>query len=64
MKFIWSIVLLASVIFAVAGPIFFGHALVAGDGSWFGAAAVCLVIAAALFFVQKRFRTDDAHVQP
>ena len=62
MKFGWSIVLLASIILAVATPLFFGHALVAGDAKWFGAAAVCLLLAAVLFFVQKRFRADDAHV--
>lgn len=64
MKFIWSVVLLAALIFAVAGPIFLGHALVEGDGAWFGAAAVCVAIAAVLFFVQKRFGPDDGHVQP
>lgn len=61
MKFGWSVVLLASVIFAVACPIFFGHALVEGDTRWFGMSALCLAIAAVLFFVQKRFRVDDIH---
>jgi hypothetical protein len=61
MKFSWSIVLLASIVFAVAGPIFFGHALIAHDGAWFAAAAICVAIAAVLFFVQKRFATDDGH---
>lgn len=63
MKFIWSIVLLASIVFAVAGPIFLGHALVEGDSTWYGSAAICAAIAAVLFFVQKRFRADDGHVQ-
>jgi hypothetical protein len=61
MSFVWSLVLLASIVFAVAGPIFFGHALVEGDTPWFGVAAVCLLIAIVLFYVQKRFRTDGQH---
>ena len=58
MSFVWSIVLFASLVFAVAGPLFFGHALVEGGSTWYGAAAACLLIAAALFFIQKRFRPD------
>jgi len=61
MKFGWSIVLLVSVVLAVASPIFFGHALVERDGKWFGMSALCLALAAVLFFVQKRFRVDRAH---
>lgn len=61
MKFGWSIVLLLSVISAVASPIFFGHALVEHESKFFGLSALCLAIAALLFFVQKRFRVDDVH---
>jgi hypothetical protein len=59
MKFLWSVVLLVSVIFAMAVPLFFGHGLVGHGGPWFLAAAVCLAIAAALFFLQVRMRPDD-----
>ena len=61
MKVVWSIVLLVSLIFAVAVPLFVGHGLVEHGGPWFVLAAVCLVIAAALFFVQVRFRRDPDH---
>lgn len=63
MKFLWTVVLLVSVAFAMATPIFFGHGLVSGehgrDTRWFLYAAVCLAIAAALFFLQVRMRPDD-----
>ncbi|MGQ0562925.1 MAG: hypothetical protein ACT443_13750 [Gemmatimonadota bacterium] len=58
MKFLWSIVLLASVVFAMAVPIFFGHGLVEHGGPWFALAGVCLLVALALFFIQVRFRPD------
>jgi hypothetical protein len=62
MKFIWTVVLLASVAFAMATPIFFGHGLVSGehgrDTRFFMYAAICLAIAATLFFVQVRMRPD------
>ncbi|MGQ0816283.1 MAG: hypothetical protein ACT4O1_17780 [Gemmatimonadota bacterium] len=58
MKVIWSIILLASLVLAVAVPVFFGHGLIAHGGPWFMLAGACLVIAAALFFVQIRFRRD------
>ena len=58
-KFMLSIVLLASLAIAVLGPMFFGHALVVKDGKWFVAAGVALLIAAALFFVQKRLDHDE-----
>jgi Ca2+/H+ antiporter len=62
MKFLWSVMLLFSVIFAMAVPMFFGHALVSGehgrDTRFFLYAAVCLAIAATLFFVQVRMRPD------
>ena len=61
MPFLWSIVLLVSLIFAIAGPLFFGHGLVEGETTWYGAAAVCVLIAAVLFLVQKRFRPDGHH---
>lgn len=63
MKFGWSVVLLASVVFAVASPIFFGHALVEHESRWFGLSAMCLAIAAVLFFIQKRYRVDDVHTR-
>lgn len=59
MKFIWSVVLLASILFSAAVPLFFGHGLAAHESSWFGYAGVCLVIAVALIFVQSRFRKDE-----
>ena len=63
MKFLWSVMLLVSVIFAMAVPMFFGHALVSGehgrDTRFFLYAAICLAIAAALFFLQVRKRPDD-----
>jgi hypothetical protein len=62
MKFIWSVVLLASVAFAMATPIFFGHGLVSGehgrDTRFFLYAAITFAIAATLFFVQVRMRPD------
>ena len=59
MTFVGSIVLLASLVFAVAGPLFFGHALVENDSAWYGAGALCVGIAVALFVVQKRLRASD-----
>ena len=56
MKFIWSVVLLASILFAAMVPLFFGHGLAAHETKFFGYAAVCLLITAALFFVQTRNR--------
>ena len=65
MKFLWSVVLLVSVAFAMATPIFFGHGLVSGehgrDTRYFMYAAVTLAIAAALFFLQVRMRPDRDH---
>jgi hypothetical protein len=58
MRFVWSIVLLAAVAFAVAGPLFLGHGLAAHESAWLGYAAVCVVVAAVLLFLQKRFRTE------
>lgn len=58
MKFLWSVLLLVSLIFAMAVPLFFGHGLIEHGGPWFLAAGVCLVIAAALFFIQVRMRPD------
>ena len=62
MKFLWSVVLLVSVIFAMATPIFFGHGLVSGehgrDTRFFMYAAICAAIAAGLFFMQVRMRPD------
>ncbi|HUP88471.1 MAG TPA: hypothetical protein VM100_03940 [Longimicrobiales bacterium] len=59
MKFGWSIVLLLSILFSAAVPLFFGHGLAAHENAWFGYAGICFLIAAALFFVQKRFRADE-----
>ena len=61
MKFVWTVVLLASILFSVAVPMFFGHALASeeGRGAWFGAAAVCLAIAAVLIFIQRRVNPDN-----
>ena len=64
MNFVWSIVLLLSLGFAVAGPLFFGHALIAHDSRWFGASAVCVAIAAGLVFIQARFRPDRRTSHP
>jgi len=54
MKFIWSVVLLASIIFSVCVPLFFGHGLAAHEPVWFGVAGACLFLAAILFLVQRR----------
>ena len=59
MKVVFSVVLLAAVVFAVATPLFFGHALVEGSSKWFGASAGTLVIAAVLFLVVKRIAPND-----
>ena len=61
MNFLWSIVLLVSLCFSIAVPLFFGHGLIAHDSKWFVFAAICFVIAAALMFVQIRFRKDRDH---
>jgi LPXTG-motif cell wall-anchored protein len=62
MNVLWSLVLLASVAFSIAVPLFFGHALIAHDNKWFMLAGLCLLIAGALMFVQVRFRRDREHV--
>jgi hypothetical protein len=62
MNVLWSVVLFASLAFSIAVPLFFGHGLIAHENKWFGMAAVCLLIAAALMFVQVRFRRDRGHV--
>ena len=62
MNVLWSLVLLATVAFSIAVPLFFGHGLIAHDNKWFMLAAVCLLIAGALMFVQVRFRRDRGHV--
>ena len=62
MNVLWSLVLFASLVFSIAVPLFFGHGLIAHDSKWFVLAAVCLLIAAALMFVQVRFRKDREHV--
>ena len=56
MKFIWTVVLLASILFAALVPLFFGHGLAAHETKYFGFAAICLLITAVLFFVQFRNR--------
>jgi hypothetical protein len=61
MKFLWSIVLLASVVFTAATALFFGHGLIDREGPWFIVAAVCLLIGAALIWVQSKFRGDVYH---
>lgn len=61
-KLLYSVVLLAAVVFAVLGPIFFGHALVTKETKWFGIAAVCLLIGAVLMFVVKAIAPDDLPV--
>ena len=58
MKFIWSVVLLASIVCSVGVPMFFGHGLALHESKWFGYAAVLLVIAAVLFFVQRSAHTE------
>lgn len=58
MKFIWSVILLASVVFSVATALFFGHGLIDHEGPWFVVAGACLLIGAALIWVQARFRPD------
>jgi hypothetical protein len=59
MKFVWTVVLFASIVLAVAVPIFFGHGLAAHESKFFGYAAVCLVLAAVLFFVQRGVNADN-----
>ena len=58
MNIFWSIVLLASAVFMIASVYFFGNALVTEHHpeKWYGASAVCLLIAAALTFVQVKKR--------
>lgn len=62
MNVLWSLVLLASLIFSIGVPLFFGHGLIAHDSKWFVLSAICLLIAGALMFVQVRFRKDRGHV--
>ena len=62
MKVLFSIALLATIVIAVAGPIFLGHALVENDTKWYGIAAVCVLIAAAMFFMIRKLAPDDTHV--
>lgn len=62
MGFVSSVVMLVSILLAVCVPLFFGHGLAAHEPKWFGYAAVCLLLAAVLLFVQKRvIRGGDAH---
>lgn len=54
MRFAASVVMLLSIVMAVCVPLFFGHGLAEHQPKWFAYAAVCLVIAAVLVFVQRR----------
>lgn len=62
MKFVWTVVLLLSIVLAVCVPLFFGHGLAAHEPKWFGVAAGCLVAAALLFLVQRRASTEPGHL--
>jgi uncharacterized membrane protein YhdT len=62
-KVIWSVILLAAVVLAIASAYFFGHALsVHEKAKWFGFSAICLVLSVALLFAIVRFdrHTPDA----
>lgn len=61
MKVIWSIVLLVSLCFAVAVPLFAGHWLVERHGPALIISLVCLAIATALFYVQIKYNRDSDH---
>lgn len=61
MKFIWTVVLLASILVSAMVPLFFGHGLAAHEPKWFAYSGVCLLVAAVLLFVQIRRADEAAH---
>ncbi len=54
MKFIDTILLLATVVFGIMVPLFVGHALAAHDNAWFLYGGGALVVAAILSVVLAR----------
>lgn len=62
MKVLWSIILLVAVSLGICTAYFLGHGLSTGEGQWFLASAVCLLISVALVFACVKFdrHTPDA----